>query len=187
MMCFFDITFWRDFVSSVLATLLGALIGIPTALWIDRSISKRREAEKARTRQDIADQRRNQLVQVLLESLRKNYALVEQMEQELRPERVIFYNVDTQLLESSGSIKYEIIDDLDLNHRLDSIRYELLHLHRKVELQLEIEYSSYKMIDNYMQRRATLVGAIREHLPRIKQEIADALSILEVQLPEPAW
>ena len=66
------------------------------------------------------------------------------MERELNPEPVIFYNVDIQLLEGTCSLKYEIIDNLDLNRQLDSIRYELLHLHRKFELQLEIEFSAYK-------------------------------------------
>jgi len=185
-MCFFDITFWQDFVSNGLATLLGALVGIPIALWIDRSISRRQEAEEASKKQAIVAQRRNQFLRMLRESLRKNLALVEQMERQLQPETVIFYNVDIQLLESTGSIKYEIVDDLDLNRRLDSIRYELGHLHRKVELQLEIEYSSYKAMGNYMTRRTELIGAITEHLPRVKREIGDALCIIVEQLPEQA-
>ncbi len=105
------------------------------------------------------------------------------MEQELRPDVIIFYNVDMQLLESVSSIKYEMIEDLDLNRLLDSIRYELIHLHRKVELQLEIEYSAYKAMGNYMDRRSQLIGAITAHFPRIKQEITEALNIIATKLP----
>jgi len=104
------------------------------------------------------------------------------MDCELKPEVVIFYNVDTQLLESTSSIKYEIIDDLNMNRQLDSIRYELLHLHRKIDLQLDIEYSAYKAMGNYMARRTQLIGAITAHFPRVKQEISDTLSIIAAQL-----
>ncbi|MBW1796037.1 MAG: hypothetical protein JRJ38_16715 [Deltaproteobacteria bacterium] len=183
---FFDTAFWKDFASNVLATLLGVAVGIPVALWIDRFVSRRRESKEIAERRNALTQRKNQFLQMLHEALRKNLALVEQMERELRPESVIFYNVDTQLLESTSSMKNETIEDLDLNRRLDSIRYELLHLHRKVELQLEIEYSPYKAMANYMDRRAQLVEAITAHFPRIKQEIREALAIIAVALPNEA-
>jgi len=182
LMEFFDIIFWKDFVSNTLATLLGVAVGIPVALGIHRLVTRWRESKKVAVQRSSLAQRRSQFLQMLRESLEKNLALVKQMEREVRPESVIFYNVDTQLLEATSSIKYEITEDLDLNRRLDSIRYELLHLHRKVELQLEIEYSAYKAIRGYMERRAELIRAITVHFPRIKKEIRDALGIISAKL-----
>lgn len=182
---FFDIAFLKDFVANLAATLLGVAVGIPVALWIDRFLSGRREAKESAKQGAIETQRKNQFLQMLFEALDKNLQLVQQMEQEVRPDYIIFYNVDTQLLESVSSIKYDLIDDLDFNRRLDSIRYELIHLHRKVELQLEIEYSVYKAMGNYMEKRTQLVGAITAHFPRIKQEISEALAIITTKLPRP--
>jgi hypothetical protein len=175
---FFDFAFWQNFVSNSFATLLGVILGIPVAFFLDRKINQRQEQQEIAKQQEILSQQKAQLLQTLKESLQKNLTLVEQMESELKPETVIFYNVDTQLLEGTSSLKYEIIDDLDLNRQLDSIRYELLHLHRKVELQLEIEFSAYKAMGNYTAKRKQLVETIIAHLPRIKEEIKNALAVM---------
>jgi len=106
---FFDCQFWQDFVSNTLATVLGVLVGIPVALWVDRLVAHWQEAREVSQKQVLAAQRRHQLLQMLREALQKNHDLVVQMEQELRPETLIFYNVDTQLLEATSSIKYEIL------------------------------------------------------------------------------
>jgi len=183
-MVFFNLGFWQDLVSNLLATVLGVVVGIPTALWVDRFLIRRQEEKEATKERALATQRRRQMLQILREALQKNLNLVRQMEGELQPATVLFYNVDTQLLEATSAIKYEILDELELSRLLDSIRYELLHLHRKVELQLEIEYSASKAMTSYGKMRAQLVQAIRDHFPRIKDEISQALEMIAVQMQQ---
>ena len=43
---FFNLDFWRDFVSNGGATLLGAVIGIPIALWLSNFQGKKEEKER---------------------------------------------------------------------------------------------------------------------------------------------
>jgi hypothetical protein len=45
---FFDFTFWQNFVSNSLATLLGIIIGIPVALWINSWQERKTEKEHKR-------------------------------------------------------------------------------------------------------------------------------------------
>jgi hypothetical protein len=45
-MNFFDFSFWQDFVSNALATFLGAIVGIPIALWLSRYQEKIVEKER---------------------------------------------------------------------------------------------------------------------------------------------
>ena len=119
---------------------------------------------------------------MLRDSLIKNRGLLEQIERELRPTVVIYYNVDTQILESTASIKYEIIDDLELNQQLDYIKYELLHIHRKIELQLTVAYGDYKVAggrQNFIQARTELTNAILVHVPTIQEAITRAINIME--------
>jgi len=172
----FDPSFWKDFASNGLATLLGALIGIPVALGIDRHLAARRKAEEREQEHILTRERKLQFIESLEAALRKNQKLVQQMKTELTPQSVIFYNVDTLLLDSTSSIKYQLIEDLRLNQLLDSIRYELAHLHRKVELQLEIEFSAFKEMQGYQNRRSRLISAIHDHFPRIESEIGEALN-----------
>lgn len=181
-MNFFDFIFWQNFVSNSFATLIGIVIGIPVALLIDRLIKTKQEKEKIQEIKKARDQQKHQLLILIRDTLQKNFDLVNQIHDELKPEVVIFYNVDTLLLESISSIKYETIDDLDLNRRLDSIRYELLHLHRKIDLQLEIQYSAYRVMDNYPVVRSQIIRAVQDHLPRIIQEISETREIINAQL-----
>lgn len=47
-MNFFDLSFWQGFVSNSLATFLGALVGIPIALWISTHQGRKEEVERKR-------------------------------------------------------------------------------------------------------------------------------------------
>ena len=164
------------------ASIVGVLVGVPIALWLDRSISSRREKQEHQRQQILEKERKKQFVQMLRDSLIKNRGLLEQIERELRPTVVIYYNVDTQILESTASIKYEIIDDLELNQQLDYIKYELLHIHRKIELQLTVAYGDYKVAggrQNFIQARTELTNAILVHVPTIQEAITRAINIME--------
>lgn len=79
--------------------------------------------------------------------------------------------------------EYEVIGNAALNKLLDSIRYELQHLHRKVELQLEIQYSPFRAIGDYVHVRQRLIEAIRGHFPRITEEINQALELIRRESP----
>jgi len=45
-MGFFNIDFWRDFISNSVATLLGVIIGIPIALWLSNFQNNMEEKER---------------------------------------------------------------------------------------------------------------------------------------------
>ena len=181
-MDFFNFGFWQNFVSNSLATVVGVVLGIPAALWINRWISNIEDQKERDRQKEIKAERCKDLLRLLRGALEKNQKLLEQMEREIRPDYVIFYNVDTQLLDATSSLKYEIIENLELNQLLDSIRYELLHLHRKVDLQLEITYSAFQAISSYEESRKRLVEAILAHIPNIKSEIDEALRMIDAEL-----
>lgn len=168
---FFTVDFWRSFTSETLATFLGAIFGIPAGLWLERW--------RARA---TLQERRRQLLVLLGEALEKNRGLVEQMQREVKPDRVIFYNVDITVFDATASLKFELISNPDLNTLLERIRYELQHLHRKVNLQLEITYSTFRAMGDYPQVRAEIIKAISAHIDPIKTSIDQALSLLQKEL-----
>jgi hypothetical protein len=63
--------FWLNFASNSLATILGLIIGIPMAFWIERRLEKRRsEQQSKQTQQKIEDLLGRTLVQVTNAELR---------------------------------------------------------------------------------------------------------------------
>ena len=64
---------------------------------------------------------------------------------------------------------------------VDSLRYELSHLHRKVELQLETAYGAAAAMTGFKRSRADLIDAIHAHAPRIKAEAKIVNAMIETQ------
>lgn len=72
----FDLFFWKDFASNGLATLLGALIGIPIALGLDRYLAARRKAEERQQEHILTLERKLQFIESL-EAAQKAFASFE--------------------------------------------------------------------------------------------------------------
>lgn len=172
--------FWQAFLPSFVATVTGALLGIPIALAIDRVVSKRGAARAEAERLKRKNERALSILGQFRESLQRNRQLAEQISRELnRIPDIVFYNVDTLLLDATASAKYDLIDNASVNRQVDRVRYELQHLHRKVDVQFESAYSSFITTQWYGQLREQLIRAIRNHIPEILAEIDECLERLE--------
>ena len=57
-MDFFNINFWQGFVGNLFATLIGVVVGIPVAFWINRRVEHVTERDK---RQQIKSTLTNEL------------------------------------------------------------------------------------------------------------------------------
>jgi hypothetical protein len=118
---FLDISFWQH----LLTTVLGVALGIPAALWVDRSI--RRHQQRAE---------RGQLIEALSQSLEENLSLVNRLESELsdnRPDPQPTDPLDLMLLNSTSITKYESLDSIRVCQSIDSARYRLTCLDSKLE------------------------------------------------------
>ena len=161
-------SFWGNFLSNALATLLGVFMGIPIGLWVNRMLIS-----------SSMEKKREDLIRVLQETVEKNLNLVNQMSREISPHFTITYNVDTTLLESTASIKYEIINNLELNRTLDTVRYELLHLYRQVDILLDLTSRYSTGHDKYAEQ---IVKTIRAHLPIVLHELQKASSLIKKEM-----
>lgn len=180
---FFDLSFWQAFVAGLSATLIGAGVGVFLALIADRQIAVRREQSEADAREAIDQEVQRQLLVALRETVTKNQNLVDQIEEQLTGEVVIFYNVDLTVLDSLSSATFGILP-VKLTTAVDSLRYELSHLHRKVELQLETAYGAAAAMTGFKRSRADLIDAIHAHAPRIKAEAKIVNAMIETQLEQ---
>lgn len=159
---------WYMFETNFVSSVVGSAFGIYGALWLQSKTKKQQKIQK-----------RIDLIKALEENLEKNAHLVTQMMKEVKPDTVIYYNVDTSILESTASVKYEILHNYRLNKKLDSLRYELQHLERKIDLQLEITYNGLLAMTNYRKIRADLIVSIGKHLRTIEPLITECLEIIQ--------
>ncbi len=117
--CFFGIEFWRD----LLTTVVGAIIGILIALWLDRKSQKVRKSQKTL-----------QVLKLIHSSLEQNLKLIKQLEQGSNIENLIpSYNLDLVLMNSVSRIKFELIDNTELLGRIDWAHYQIQHISRLVD------------------------------------------------------
>lgn len=164
-----------DLITNILGIFLGALIGIPAGLALNHAWEHR-----------VDSARRKQLRSALKETVDKNSYLIEQIKDWLsKPGGTPFFNVDLTLLEATATLKYEILNNIELCREIDTLRYELTHLSRKINVLLELEFNpSARMAVTgpegslYLLFRPKLTESIRVHL----EPITKALESLKTKL-----
>jgi hypothetical protein len=176
---FFDISFWQQLV----VTSAGVIFGIPFALWLNRKQVRREDKKEAETSRS----REKEVRDVLCRAIENNRSLLRQIDAELKT-TCIFYNVDLSVFESLPSTEILRATNLAASEKLAHLRYELTHLHRKIELQLTIEFDGTlrtqiikivprgQDVTRYDVMRSQLVTAIYLHLPSIIKACEDALT-----------
>jgi hypothetical protein len=162
-----------DNAAQILLTFLAALLGIPAGFALEHSLNKRRD--KAR---------HVSLTNTLRETLERNRDLLNNIQHQLTKADPIFFNVELTVLESTGATMYELLDPA-LCAGIDSIRYELAHFAREVDILLELEFNAtargLQLADGrnfYESYRTSLVVELNEHVDVIIPVIAAALKKL---------
>lgn len=169
-------SFGQNFWPQALATLIGVLIALLIDLFIRRSIERK---EHSRLIAGKAAERKY-LLTSLLDTLKRDRRLLEQMKQEVGPDYVIFYHVDLTLFEATAKIKYEIIDDPGLNETIDTLRYELEHLCRKVDMQFKMQYSAIRLKhDLYEAIHKGITDSISQHIPHILPQLDSIIKTVQ--------
>lgn len=158
-----------------LGTLLGALFGIPAGFALNHLWGKW-----------VGRNRRAQLKSAFKESLKNNASLVARIEECLdQGSSVPLYNIDLVLLESTASLKYEVLNDIELCKEIDYLRHELALLARKLDLLSDLEFnpSSRLAIDDpngsfYNILRPKLIATIKSQVDPINERLREVASRL---------
>ena len=157
---------------SFLATTFGVLIGIPVALWIDRKTRKRRDRERA--------------IGVLLalkEETTHNLSLLRQIQVELRPDSIIYYNMDMNTWKKATPLEdFELVIDRRLLRHIYRIYYEFEHLNRKIDTQFSMHYSVVRAMGVYLEERKAIVASILGHAKTLEKESEQLLKDIDVEL-----
>jgi len=122
---------WSDFSSNLFATLIGASVGIPIALIIDRIIQRRKGNDTKLI-----------LLYSLLDTLSLNLGILSDLEQNIKKSKLNLYHFDIESLNYTNLLRYELISDLELIRRLEKVRYHSNRLQRILDLMIELPMSS---------------------------------------------
>lgn len=134
-MTFFGQEFWRGVVMIA--------IGIPTgfgvrfgATWLWDVCFAKPEKERERL------EKKRKLREALKETLDRNIYLVDQIRTHIGNNTLPTFNVDLTVLDSTASLKYDILGDFDTCRIVDLARFELAHVARKLDILLSMEFDS---------------------------------------------
>lgn len=172
----FGTDFVVNFLANALATLLGALVGIPIALWVDRFLSRRKEEQELFAKAQQEHQRRRVFLKTVLETLQKNFVILEQMESHLEATNTLpALTADLYALEALGSAQYEIIRDPTLNFQIDFLRQYLAFINRLLELGLE---HAYKPPAEGAWGLTWIINTLKASIPGLKTLLQKAIDAL---------
>jgi len=174
--------FWPTVLAGVLATSFGAFIGILSALWLDRRGVRQRDKREQKAEEDRRRSRREHLLRLLRDTFDRNRGIISRLEKSVSSKESVTFNVDLTQLESTASLKYELIDDLDLNRRLDRARYALSHLSRAVELHAGVLFDPARMRSTLGPLPDMVTKEVREALSITRKAINEAVEAIDEAL-----
>ena len=149
-----------DFLRSTTTTFLGAGLALLIALGV-RWLATREAGKTTGTRQ-------RQLAMVLRDTIRQNLEIAEAAK-DISDEQILDVNIDLSVLDSTQSLKYDLLGDIELNRDIDEVRFQLATLHRLVDLRLGVEYSPLLAMSNLQSIRANLNSDIRDRARRAEE------------------
>ena len=137
---FFGLTFWQNLVP----TLIGALIGVYIAFWLDHRRSGKQAKEQQRSLYEhltLALMNNMQIMNSIYEEILPLYETYDRKDITARmthPLRKTAWfptqNVDYMTLQAVAFHRYSLIRDVSLNIELDIAQSILAELHRKLEI-----------------------------------------------------
>lgn len=156
-----------------LSTLIGVLIGIPIAMWINSSTSSRYHRQNA-----IA------VLSSLKEGIEHNLDLFKQIASELRPDSMILNNIDINAWTSTKLGDFEGLIDGMVMRGLYRIYYEYQVLARKIDAQLNMHYSILRVAPTkeYVQERGKIVDSILVQIEPLTDESTKLLEGIEREI-----
>ena len=166
--------FWSTLFANVIASLLAVIIGVPLALYVNRRILTYTVKEK-----------RRHLLHSLTKNIKTNLNLIKQMSdrfsnyKQLNPRNAEFSNVDTLLLESTASFKYEVIDNLVLNSKLDAVHDNMKQVNRLLKLQLEL---AFRIPLPATDVHGSVIQQLEASLGNLKVSLPEVLSLIDEEL-----
>jgi len=157
---------WEDFIVQLTATLLGVIVGIPVALWLNRRYTMSKKTEE-----------RKDLLEFLKENLEDNKKILNNMLGNFDSDFIVHnrLNLATWPLFSK---KINALNNLDLQKRILHTYYMLENISKKVEIKFEMHYSTFRAMQNYAQEREQLKLIIAGDIGIVNREIDEILNIL---------
>ncbi|HLC33829.1 MAG TPA: hypothetical protein VJJ70_02370 [Anaerolineales bacterium] len=179
---------FRDsFLGNFWATVIGVAIGVPIALALNRRLQQDEDTSRLQQSKLETDRRTTQYLKMLQLSLLTNATFLDLIAQRLLPGTVIYSNLDLEHLESTASLKYQLIDDIVLNGTIDSIRFNLRFISRLMDLNVQLSFGPFRAAMGetaFLSEQTAIINRIRTTVPDAKRDIDKALQLVGQKLSQ---
>ena len=170
---------WSFFLPSLIATLVGAALGIPIGLWLNRragEYQRHREEQQAR-------QRKVAVLKALQEEVTHNLHLLNQMEDQLNKGGMPFYSLDTDMWMLLGGEVAQAVASEDMLTRVSRLYFEFEHIKRKLDAVFR-NYADPDVAARGLgtERTAELRAATLGHMSPAKSLCKEVLELLRQEI-----
>lgn len=151
-----------DFLKNLLVTLIGMVIGILFALYINRLILKSQEKKERLKEEKTKKWKVLNILKSIEVEIKNNIDILRTIESDL-PKMAIFYHLDLSAWKSFPLAEIYSIDNIELIKGLSWLYYEYEYIQRKIDIQFQMHYSSFRAINDYKNIRDVFAQKIIEH------------------------
>jgi hypothetical protein len=168
-------------IAGALASAAGAVATIAIAVFVYRW----QQTEQAQRESAVRAERRQQLLTAVRQNVMDNRERVAQI-QAVLPQQIVFQNLDLSILDSTASLKYEVLDDIDFCRRLDSLRAESRQAYTQLDQLRNVDFDGTlrsltlnindQNVSAYGHMRHALVASLTDHLARLREQCDQLLA-----------
>jgi hypothetical protein len=162
-------SFWGSLLAHIIGVSVGAIVGIPAALYVNRRIT---HGESRRQRE--------QMRRALKVAIGRNLGNLANDKLHIDDSGVVPSGVDLALLQATASSKYDVLGDILLCAKIDEVRFHLEHVGRHLDELLRLDSDSTARVARvsvggneqsfYEYRRPQLAGIIKSHIATLEDE-----------------
>jgi hypothetical protein len=169
---FFGLAFWQQ----LLATLVGVVVGIPIALWLNRQ----QERREATTTQAARDRRRRQLLTAVKNEAQSNREALQTIARAIESGKIESAPLWISVLEGTAAIKYELLE-VPICEALDELLYLLRAVDGFQRLQLGLLFDPQAHLSISTSTNPNTTFFLERH-PRVLANLKDAVAKAQGQV-----
>jgi hypothetical protein len=180
----FDAGFFRSFLSNLFAVLVGAAIGVPIGLRLNRAAARHAQRLALLADREALSKATEATLLALRSAIDFNVSILKDLVRDLSNSQfVAFYDVDARTIGDLATGSASLLGP-GLLAKLGRLRYELDHLSRLLRTQYELAFSSSGPSRTEMLSRDMIVQRIPAFSVELQSLCAETISMLDSALSQ---
>ncbi|NPD90450.1 MAG: hypothetical protein HGN29_17185 [Asgard group archaeon] len=174
--------FLPNFISELLATLIGLGLGIPIGIWLNRKFESWKKKQEEQEEIELLQKEKRTILESFQNEFERNIKILKQIKEKVR-NSVIFSYLNLSAWKTLSLKSTNLIDNYTLQLALDRVYYEFEHLQIKINKRFDLYFNSAQALADFKHRLESLNNSIYNQVSSFLLELSEkTLDLITLEL-----